>query len=209
MHPSNFHRGDPAPWFVFRGDGDRDEHFDAIAGRYVVMGFLGALHDEAAATALRAVLGTHRTLFDDLKTCFVGISTEPEDQRPDLPPGMRHIRDFDLSISRLYGAAGDDDPLRYTRFWLVLDPMLRVLRVAPLDQTDAVMAFVAALPPVSRHAGSALPAPILVVPRVFEPRFCQHLIGLYAADGGDDSGFNARRGGADGRGSGPVLQAPP
>src|SRR3546814_19502561 len=32
-------------------------------------------------------------------------------------------------------------------------------------------------------------APVLVVPRVFEPEFCRHLIGLYEAKGGEESGF--------------------
>src|SRR3546814_11446131 len=32
-------------------------------------------------------------------------------------------------------------------------------------------------------------APVLVVPRVFEPEFCRHLIGLYDAKGGEESGF--------------------
>ncbi len=80
-------------------------------------------------------------------------------------------------------------PAQYTRFWLVLDPMLRVLRTAPLDQAPAVMAFVAALPPAALHAGATLPAPVLMLPRVFEPSFCRHLIGLYEAHGGEDSGF--------------------
>ena len=102
---------------------------------------------------------------------------------------MRYIWDFDRTISRLYGAVGDDDPARYTRFWLVLDPMLRVLRVAPLDQTAAVMAFLAALPQAGSHAGAPLPAPVLILPRVFETRFCEHLVRLYKTDGGEESGF--------------------
>ena len=47
----------------------------------------------------------------------------------------------------------------------------------------------AGLPPCALHAGAALPAPVLVVPRVLEPGLCRHLIALYRADGGEDSGF--------------------
>jgi hypothetical protein len=126
-------------------------------------------------------------LFDDTNACLVGVSTDPEDERLgrlSQSIGVRHIWDFDLAISRLYGAVGDD-PSHYTRFWLVLDPMLRVLLVAPLERAQPVMAFVAALPPSGLHAGAPLPAPVLVLPRLFEPGFCQHSIRLYQTHGGE------------------------
>src|SRR5829696_5319280 len=34
-----------------------------------------------------------------------------------------------------------------------------------------------------------MPAPILIVPNVFEPEFCGHLISLYEQHGGEESGF--------------------
>jgi hypothetical protein len=192
MHPSNFHRGDPAPWFVFRGGDQHAHRFDAIAGRYVVLCFIGTARDETAADALRLALGQHRALFDDANACLCCVSADPQDERLGrlaASPGVRTIWDFDRTISRLYGAAADDDPARYTRFWLVLDPMLRVLRAAPLGDAAAIMAFVAALPPAGEHAGTDLPAPVLVLPRLFEPPLCRHLIGLYHSDGGAESGF--------------------
>jgi predicted 2-oxoglutarate/Fe(II)-dependent dioxygenase YbiX len=38
-------------------------------------------------------------------------------------------------------------------------------------------------------------APILVIPRVFEPEFCKHLVGLYQKHGGFESGFMREIGG--------------
>jgi peroxiredoxin len=192
MQPSNFRRGDPAPWFVARTTSGRDYRFDTAAGRYIVLCFMGSAADERVADALRCALGEHRSLFDDANACLFGVSTDPDDERlTRIEPsvGVRHIWDFDGVISRLYGAVEGKDTSHYIRFWLVLDPMLRVLRVDPLEQTKAVMAFLASLPPASSHAGSALPAPVLVLPRVFEPRFCKHLISLYQTDGGAESGF--------------------
>lgn len=192
MQSNHLHPGDPAPWFVARSTGHAQYRFDTCAGRYVVLCFLGSAGDPLAAAALQVAVEEHRGLFDDANACLFGISTDTEDERLSRltqSTGIRHIWDFDQAISRLYGAAENDDPSRYTPFWLVLDPMLRVLRMAPLDQAQAVMAFVAALPPSSSHAGAALPAPVLVLPRVFEPGFCEHLIGLYQAHGGEESGF--------------------
>ena len=89
------------------------------------------------------------------------------------------IWDIDQIISRLDGAVAGCDPSCYRRFWLVLDPMLQVLRMEPLEHTEAVMAFVAALPEARIHGGADRRAPVLVVPLVFEPDFCRHLTGLY------------------------------
>jgi len=196
VQPSHFHRGDPAPWFAARSTADPRDRLDTAAGRYVVLCFLGSAGDAMAAFALRVALEDRHALFDGANACLITVSTDPDDERLGrLQPsnGVRHIWDFDLAVSRQYGAAGDeapdDDPSRRSPFWLVLDPMLRVLRVAPLENAPAVMAFVAALPPAALHAGAPLPAPVLVLPRVLEPRLCQHLIGLYRTDGGEESGF--------------------
>jgi predicted 2-oxoglutarate/Fe(II)-dependent dioxygenase YbiX len=40
-----------------------------------------------------------------------------------------------------------------------------------------------------------VPAPVLVLPRLLEPEFCRHLIGLYEARGGEESGFMREVGG--------------
>jgi predicted 2-oxoglutarate/Fe(II)-dependent dioxygenase YbiX len=190
MQSRNFHRGDPAPWFVARTPDQPHYRFDTVAGRYVVLCFPGS--GEAAARALRVALADHRGLFDDLNACLLVVSTDPGDERPGRlrqSAGVRPIWDFDRAVSRLYGAAADDDPSHCKPFWLVLDPMLRVLRQAPLEQAEQVMAYLAELPPPAARDGAASRAPVLVLPGVFEPGFCRHLIALYQAQGGEQSGF--------------------
>jgi hypothetical protein len=101
-------------------------------------------------------------------------------------------------VSRLYGAIPHDAvpnksevPLR--RMWVVLDPTLRVLKVIPfvMDGSDAqeLETYLHSLPPPSRFAGFEVPAPILVLPHVFEPEFCTQLIALYEQHGGQETGF--------------------
>ena len=51
-------------------------------------------------------------------------------------PGIRYFWDFDGTIGRLYGALPLDakpgsGPVSARRFWIVLDPMLRVRNVVP------------------------------------------------------------------------------
>jgi peroxiredoxin len=185
-------RGDPAPWFAARGTDQPHFKLDTVAGRYVVLCFAGSAGDAGAAVALRVALAGHRALFNDLNACLLVVSTDPDDERLGRlrpSPGVRPVWDFDRTVSRLYGAAADDDPSRYQPFWLLLDPMLRVLHHAPLEQAEAVMAGLGALPPSASRAGAASRAPVLVLSDVFEPSLCQHLVGLYRSHGGEPSGF--------------------
>ena len=189
--------GDPAPWFSQRTAQNPRFVMDIAAGRYIVLGFYGSVGDPAGRAALDAVIA-RRPLFDDTKAAFFGVSIDPSDEAegriPDMIPGIRHFLDFDYSVSRIYGAAPlDAEPgtgdLAYRRFFAVLDPTLRVLRVIPFEALDHLFDFIAGLPPADRYAGFTLQAPVLVLPNVFEPEFCRYLIGLYEEHGGEESGF--------------------
>ncbi len=208
--PPRLAPGDAAPWFTAATSANPRYVFSSVAGRYVVLCFLGSAARPEAQAALRAV-AEHRALFDDARVALFGVSLDPEDRRQgrlrDAVPGIRHFWDFDGVVSRLYGAllpppappapvadSIDGDRGRaaavFRPFWLVLDPMLRVLARLPLAESAAAMRLLAALPPPEHHAGVAgMPAPVLVLPRVFEPEFCRRLIGLYERQGGQPSGF--------------------
>lgn len=89
-------------------------------------------------------------------------------------PGQeKAIVDDQGLIARRYGLAGEHRTV-------VLDGRLRVLAV--LDD-DTRLPEVLCTPP------DDTPAPILVVPRVFEPDFCARLVAEYDRVGGTDSGF--------------------
>ena len=193
--------GDPAPWFRQRSTSNLDYAFDTVAGRYVVLCFFGTAADEAGRAALASV-EAHRALFDDTKICLFGVSVDPKDlaenRARESIPGIRHFWDFDGAVGRVYGAVPHNAdpgstrvPLR--RFWMILDPTLRVRAVFPFKpdggDRDEVMAYLRDLPPVDRFAGFEMFAPVLVIPNVFEPDFCRHLIALYERNGGQESGF--------------------
>jgi predicted 2-oxoglutarate/Fe(II)-dependent dioxygenase YbiX/peroxiredoxin len=192
--------GDPAPWFKQWSTSNPNYAFDTAAGRYVVMCFFGTARDNAGQMAI-ATAQTNRQLFDDEKACFFGVSIDEQDQETGrvsaMLPGLRYFWDFDLSVSRLYGAVPTNvkpgDPVSLRRFWMILDPTLRVRAVFPFkddgSDRDEVMTYVRALPPVELFAGFEIPAPVLVIPNVFEPELCRHLINLYEQDGGQESGF--------------------
>jgi predicted 2-oxoglutarate/Fe(II)-dependent dioxygenase YbiX/peroxiredoxin len=189
--------GDPAPWFRLPCGDQPEFNLATVAGRYIVLSFFGSTANPLAGRELAAVL-KHRALFDDQKFHFFGVGTDPADAargrlRPSLP-GVRYFRDFDRRVSRLYGAAADGpEGPRDLPLTVVLDPTLRVLASirydAPGGHAAPLVTFLRALPAPERHAGVELFAPVLVVPRVFEPAFCRRLIELYRKRGGEDSGF--------------------
>ncbi|PWT88006.1 MAG: peroxiredoxin, partial [Proteobacteria bacterium] len=185
--------GDPAPWFRQASTSNPDYAFDSVAGRYVVLCFLGSAADSLARAAIGAVFA-QRARFDDESLCFFGVSVDRGDQArlKESLPGLRYFWDFDLKVSRLYGAAPREGEtgtrVALRRMWLVLDPMLRILQIFPLERHDALFAYLAQLPPPAEFAGFEIQAPILILPRVFEPEFCRHLIELYERNGGTASG---------------------
>lgn len=192
--------GDPAPYFVAPTTTVPRFTFDTAAGRYIVLCFLGTVGDEAGQAAMRAIAARHR-MFDDDKISLFGVVADPEDRAQnriqERAPGIRFFLDDDLAISRRYGAVPRDavvgQPVAMRRFWLVLDPALRILKLFPFSPAGAELAelfnYLSALPPVDSYPGFAVQAPVLCLHSVFEPDLCQKLIGLYETHGGGESGF--------------------
>lgn len=170
--------GQNAPWFVAWTPSNPQFAFDTAAGRYVLLAFLPA-GPEPRLAALKA-LAAHQRLFDETKACAFAVFRDPamagglRDMR-----GLRWMHDATGAITERYGP----EP-----HWLLLDPALRVMASAPIEALEGIFARVAALPAPADHAGVPLHAPVLTVSGVFEPDFCQALVGLHEADGGRFTG---------------------
>jgi peroxiredoxin/predicted 2-oxoglutarate/Fe(II)-dependent dioxygenase YbiX len=196
--PASLMPGDPAPWFKARSTTNPTYAFDTAAGRYLVLCFFATAGDAEGRAAIEAALA-RRALFDDRRACFFGVTVDARDEGRvrEAMPGIRFFLDFDGAVSRLYGALPADakaaSPAGVRRQWIVLDPTLRVLAVFPFTGHDSERAdlfdLLERLPPPERFAGFDVQAPVLVLPRVFEPEFCRKLIGLYETHGGEASGF--------------------
>jgi predicted 2-oxoglutarate/Fe(II)-dependent dioxygenase YbiX len=180
--------GDPGVPFKARTHQNATYVFDVAAGRYLVLCFLPS-SDEAYARFLRDTLQPIRGLFDDVKTAFFGVvRTEALAARvEDSLPGVRWFLDVDRAVSRAYGLEGPAG--EEGAGWIVLDPSFRILMTAPLEHSDKLVAALAALPPVELHAGTDVHAPVLVLPRVFDQRFCRRLVEAYLEGEPEASGF--------------------
>lgn len=191
MSDSRFVPGEPAPWFHARAlNGNPRFAFHTAAGRPIMMLFHASGAIPAGAAAL-ATLAAHRELFDDLRASLFGVSIDASDvaegRIAQQLPGIRWFIDDDRAISKAYHALVDDDgKAGYRPHWLLLDSMLRVVGGFPIDQGEAAMA---ALRDLIASRDEPVSAPVLIVPRVFEPEFCRALIEAYDRDGGQESGF--------------------
>ena len=199
--------GDPAPWFRQRSTSNPRFNFDTVAGRHVVLCFFGTAADPRSKAVLRAVQD-NRQLFDDRRACFFGVSIDPADERDgrvcESLPGIRFFWDFDRTVSRMYGAVAretshDASSLAIRRFWLLLDPALRILAVVPFaeDGSDCTVLFdrLRRLSEPDLVPAPPMPVPALWLPNVFEEGLCRALIDLYERQGGEESGFMRDMGG--------------
>jgi peroxiredoxin/predicted 2-oxoglutarate/Fe(II)-dependent dioxygenase YbiX len=178
--------GDPAPWFTAPTPSNPEFVFDTAAGRYVVLVFLTGGDAPANAKALRALAG-HRAMFDDERiSAFVVVRDPGTAATATDMKGLRWFLDLDGRVSRLYGALEEDGTEH--PFWLILDPGLRVMGRIQLANEETVFSALLRLRPPAGHAGVPISAPVLIVPRIFEPELCRELIALHQADGGRFTG---------------------
>ncbi|MBO9546558.1 2OG-Fe(II) oxygenase [Caulobacter sp.] len=178
--------GDPAPSFFAVSRGNPRYAFDVAAGRYLLLALVGEGDDAFVETVERVVIEQAERLDGD-GLAFFGLlrDTERWNSREDRLPGARWLLDEAGAAFTALGAA--DEP--GWSGWILVDPNFRILAALSADQTELLARILPGLPPVATHSGVELHAPVLVVPRLFEPELCQTLIAAYEADGGAASGF--------------------
>ncbi len=187
--------GEPVPFFAAPTGTVERYNFGVAAGRWVVLMVFGTLEYAASMDAL-ALAMRDRDLFNDTDAAFFGVSMDPadRDQRgiKDSEPGVRFFWDFDSSIGRLYGLA-DDAGLKPAVF--LLDAALRVVMAEPIEHTGAVLARLKQELAAGAGTDSAPTAPVLIMPRVFEPELCKILITYFEDGGPTESGYTEDVGG--------------
>lgn len=186
--------GEAAPWFTAEvANGSRYE-LSNMAGRFVVLVFLGDTGSEntkAFTTGLRQNFPTaHRG-----QVLIFGLT----DNRQNLDdgslqesfPGGRLFLDENNKIAKQYGVAVRPSDQGKTSNWFILDPNLRVWSSGDLADYDTFLSAVNALPSPLAHSGltSEPWAPILSVPRILSTEECEQFIEYYRANTPRASGF--------------------
>lgn len=195
MPEQTFEAGCPVPSFKGRTGSNPEFAFDAVAGRHVVLYFFGSAAHPVSATILKAIYEYARH-FDDTHLSFFGVTQDEGDECEkriaDREVGIRFFRDFGGTIGRQFGAIGKNGEFRQIVY--LLDPALRVMKVFMPEQDiektlQNLKSSLEALPDRSRPYLATLQAPVLIVPRIFEPELCTTLIDYYEKRGGVESGF--------------------
>lgn len=166
--------GDPAPWFLAPTEENPRFNFATLAGRWVGLVFAP---DAATAEGIARGIGMQKPL-DESQACLFGVVRAPPGH---VELGPRWFFDASGGLARIYGVSGSG--------WLILDPQLRVFDRGQLEDVGALARRLAEMPPPAAHAAVELSAPVLILPRVFEPDYCRDLIALYRRHGGTPSGF--------------------
>lgn len=197
--------GDPLPRIVLPGPTNPQFVVDTLAGRYLVLCFAGTLAGPGSAAA-QAAIAARPDLFDDRFAAAILITTERAESlgraAADARRGPRILWDGDAAAARACGAAATEPGavrVPFRPLWIIADPTLRLVAVIPFEEAGpdhaGLIARLAALPPPDRFAGRPVQAPILYLPRVFDPDLCARLVATYEAQGGELSGFMRQVGG--------------
>lgn len=197
--------GEPAPWFRIRSSVNPSFNFDTTAGRYNVLCFFGSAAQQQSQRILSEIeqIQQREGLFDLDNFIFTGVSVDPDDERlarvRQIHHGIRWFWDFERAVSRAYGADRSSTSdiavsAPYFPHTIVLDERLRALKAFPFqDEPEIYVAklaqYLRSLPRLAAPAMALPQAPVLVIPRIFEPSLCQKLIAYYESHGGQESGF--------------------
>lgn len=176
--------GDAIPTFRLPSGSNLTYAVDTAAGRYIALGLLSGA-DDATVRAGIETIEANRDRFDDTHACVFGIVPDKPEWRErcqDRVPGLRWLFDAGAGAAKLLGAEAEAG-------WLLVDPTLRILRKAGPEHGQSVLENVSSLPPPHLHTGAQTFAPVLAIPRIFEPDFCKALIAYYEETGGEPSGF--------------------
>lgn len=180
--------GEPAPLFGGDLDDGTSCNISKGGGQWVILQFLMRMSSDLVRDAHQVILD-RSALFDDVNASYFGVIVNASDLAEGVRtslPGRRYFKDIDERITRIFGLKIEGG---YMPMTILLDPTLRVVAAEPLRKTaevlDLMERYIKAEPPTRTDTT----APVLTVPRIFEPEFCKTLIEYYNEKGGASSGF--------------------
>lgn len=175
--------------------------FGSLGGRYTLLGFLPA-KDNPDYAVMMEPMGRAVTIFDAARR-VVALTSNAPDTRTDpqltsVDGSLLVFHDQSNGLHDVFGVSGamrEAQTAGMAAGWFLIDPLMRVMATfAPEDTQEALTTLERTVDPMM-HAGVATPAPVMVVPRVFEPGFCDALLDYYKEQGGEPSGVTRERDG--------------
>lgn len=152
----------------------------SLGGRFMLLCTIG---DSTHADAAEALAAMPIDTMDETQRVYAIFYTR---DGAEPPPALANRLSF--ADANAAAACGLIDPASPQGRWLLIDPTLRVLAIWPLAQAQQALGAFANTPAPDLHAGTPIHAPVLIVPRIFEPEFCRQLIAYYETQGSTPSG---------------------
>ena len=189
VEPPGF--GELARSFTAVTDGIPNYTLDVAAGRLIVLMMFGTLSAEICSEALKVAMRKDR-LFNDHDACFFGVTFDPDDRNlrslVNADFGVRYLWDFDRKAFEKYGLIRNGNLVPAI---FLIDRDFRILMAENITETDKVMKRLEAELSALKGKEAEATAPVLVLPHVFEPDFCQTLLDYFHAHEPAESGFAA------------------
>ncbi|MFO7143465.1 alkyl hydroperoxide reductase [Arthrospira sp. PCC 8006] len=197
--------GDPAPWFSLPDSNGKNIVLRSHAGKPILLVFYaGDQISECEKIACR--LQDIMSLCDRFDLQIFSISLNPPSTRKTFAEN-HHLNysllsDLKGEVSTKYGAyicdGKNSNTIVYNRVAFLLDRNLRILKIYPLHPLEEftqqflgeIQDLVAQEPPRLIK----MQAPVLLIPKVLDLRFCRELIHIWETQGNDESGFMKREG---------------
>ncbi len=112
------------------------------------------------------------------------------------------LSDSKNNISRKYGVCfpvdNEQENMQYSRTAFLLDPNQRIVKIYPLkylsSSIEAILKDIKNILPQEEPRHIQVQAPILLIPNVFPPEYCNYLIDIWRTKGNDESGFVRKKG---------------
>lgn len=183
--------GEHVPWLAFQPLGGGEfVNLARLGGAPILLAMLGSLHHPRIAPVVAALSSA---AVSGAKTLIV--TCQPDDFIPADRNDPEHLvfgLDRSGALSAAVGAIPEIGAMSsYRPHLLVLDRRLQVVAVMAPDEHQSALALIAELAAEQPDT----PAPVLIMPRLFEPEFCDALIHLYETGGNEESGFMSQRDG--------------
>jgi predicted 2-oxoglutarate/Fe(II)-dependent dioxygenase YbiX len=175
--------------------------FGSLGGRFTLLGFLPEKGSAAYSAMMDSAPGA-KDIFDPAKR-VIALASNANDTRDDarltaVDGSLLVFHDASNGLHDTFGITGAARPSHerlMSAGWVLIDPVMRIMATfAPEETSQALAALNQAGEPMM-HAKVATPAPVMVVPRVFEPAFCDMLLEYYDTQGGKASGVTRERDG--------------
>lgn len=152
----------------------------SIGGKHTLVGVFVSTKIAGVTDQLKKIEKSAR-FFQSNRAAFVGVSCDSKDQDAPICKTLAKdnviIWDFSYQITGMFGLMQQQkETVDVSPSWILLDPMLRVVKVWPLAETDQAIKGLEKQISEYRSIENVSQPPVLILPRVFDAKLCSSMV---------------------------------